>query len=479
MKAIAARRERSESARGRAFWWLLIAMALTAAALRWHGISAPRPASFDESLHQELGYQLYLDPGDYSPRPVYRKLLELGREPPSYLDQPLYKHPPLFSYAIATAIALFGVSVPSSYLPPVFFGALTVLLAGFLGLRLHSRTAGLLAAGLLAIDPIHWICSEKVWLETTQAFFCLSALGLFARGLERRRLLIWAGVSLGLACLVKYTSILAGLAFLVFAACFRRDLFRDKRFGLMWLAAGLVFLPWAAWYLSAYSGFGGLETVATTERVFRHILRTAVSSAPWIAAGAAAIALLRRLAVALRKRFSRGGPPGGPLPIYVWAAAVVSLAAFAAVPYLREVILPLRIPEAGSARGMFCPSSPSFYLLRLPRLSPFYLVAFLSLLRFGAPHPAGRLLEVYSLVVLIFHSWWGNYQSRYIAAAVPALLLLAAMAIASAGESLGRLPSPRLRRGGQALLLLIVFWLALKTLWIDWNIALPNAVVYF
>jgi len=155
------------------------------------------------------------------------------------------------------------------------------------------------------------------------------------------------------------------------------------------------------------------------------------------------------------------------------------LAAFAAVPYLREVILPLRIPEAGSARGMFCPSSPSFYLLRLPRLSPFYLVAFLSLLRFGAPHPAGRLLEVYSLVVLIFHSWWGNYQSRYIAAAVPALLLLAAMAIASAGESLGRLPSPRLRRGGQALLLLIVFWLALKTLWIDWNIALPNAVVYF
>ncbi|MFH1037118.1 MAG: glycosyltransferase family 39 protein [PVC group bacterium] len=166
---------------------LLILVLILSFALRWNGINRPHRSTFDESLYQELGYQLYQDPGNYSPRPIYHNLVKMGRPPPEYLQQPLFKHPPLFSYFIALSLRLFGPTVKSASLVSVLFGCLTIWLIFLIGKQLYDRTIGIMAAVLLSLDPVHWLCSEKLWPGTTQTFFILLTLYFFYPGVGEEK----------------------------------------------------------------------------------------------------------------------------------------------------------------------------------------------------------------------------------------------------------------------------------------------------
>jgi 4-amino-4-deoxy-L-arabinose transferase-like glycosyltransferase len=166
---------------------------------RVHGLSAEGFA--DDEIHKWLAAQRYLH-GEF-----------LGDD---------IEHPMLMKWLI-TGTLLVGRPMgwaPETItrLPLALAGALSVLLAAWLGRRLFGRTAGLLAAGLLAASPT-FIGYNRVAKEDTLlglflllALLCLCQAKVAAdagRTLAVRRWEVATAVAVGLLCASKYFFFLA------------------------------------------------------------------------------------------------------------------------------------------------------------------------------------------------------------------------------------------------------------------------------
>ena len=99
---------------------------------------------------------------------------------------------------------LWGRAVTAS------FGTLTVLLVYFIGMRWGTRHA-LLAAGMLAVMPMHVRESHFVLTDVPVTFFATLAFLLSLRAHEQPRAtaFLWAGAAAGLAAATKYPGALA------------------------------------------------------------------------------------------------------------------------------------------------------------------------------------------------------------------------------------------------------------------------------
>lgn len=88
-------------------------------------------------------------------------------------------------------------------------GLAVVALTFVLARRLFGARAGLIAAGLLAIDPIHFAYSQIVRTDIHETVFrwlrALVLVNLVRRG--RVANYIWAAVRLGLACGMKWSAV--------------------------------------------------------------------------------------------------------------------------------------------------------------------------------------------------------------------------------------------------------------------------------
>jgi 4-amino-4-deoxy-L-arabinose transferase-like glycosyltransferase len=93
-----------------------------------------------------------------------------------------------------------------------FLGTLTILLVYHIGMRWGTRSAAL-AAGLMAVMPLHVRESHYVLTDVPVTFFVALALLLTLRAHERERALdfAWAGAAAGLAAGTKYPGALAVL----------------------------------------------------------------------------------------------------------------------------------------------------------------------------------------------------------------------------------------------------------------------------
>jgi 4-amino-4-deoxy-L-arabinose transferase-like glycosyltransferase len=96
------------------------------------------------------------------------------------------------------------------------FGTLTVLLTYFIGMRWGTRYAAL-AAGLMAVMPLHVRESHYVLTDVPLTFFVTLTLLLTLRAAERERAVdfAWAGAAAGLAAATKYPGALSLLLPLV------------------------------------------------------------------------------------------------------------------------------------------------------------------------------------------------------------------------------------------------------------------------
>ena len=135
-----------------------------------------------------------------------RSMLESGDYVlPRIWGHPYLAKPPAQFWAIAAAGTLAGEVTPSTARIPSLLATLgTALLVYGVGLRLLSRTAGILGAVGLLLTPIVF---EKGTLAEIEALFgfLLFGAGLLLWFAVRRRNLAWipAGVVLGLATLTK------------------------------------------------------------------------------------------------------------------------------------------------------------------------------------------------------------------------------------------------------------------------------------
>ncbi len=152
-------------------WIALLLIVLIAASLllRLEGVRRDHRHTFDETLYPYLAYRLNGGLSNYNAVQIYAESLKDALPLPSYLSAPLFKHPPLFPYLIRTYFYTFGHTMQSAELVSVHAGCALILIAYLLGATLYNRKIGLIAALLVAIDPIAWICSEKIWLAMTLA----------------------------------------------------------------------------------------------------------------------------------------------------------------------------------------------------------------------------------------------------------------------------------------------------------------------
>lgn len=167
------------------------------------------------------------------------------------LNPGLYNYPSLFIYLSALAMAVaFGYGMKpteqSIYLIPrvisAIMGVASVGVTYWAGKSLFSRGAGLIAALILCIAPLHVQHSHFGTVDVSSTIFVAAALGFAGLILksDRWRNYILAGVMIGLAAGTKYNALL--VMFSAIAAHFLREsnIWRAMRDGKLWAMLGCI-----------------------------------------------------------------------------------------------------------------------------------------------------------------------------------------------------------------------------------------------
>jgi len=156
-------------------------------------------------------------------------------------------HPPMSVYLVRLSEYLFGDSNTDIRVLHALFGAATVFVVFLLAARVFSVTAGLWAAGLLAVDQFHLSWSYFIVPEVLLLFFSALVLLQYLVATESRstRDFVLLGVFLGLAYLAKETALFLAPALWLSLLADRRQwpLLLDYRLYLAYLTALLVASP--------------------------------------------------------------------------------------------------------------------------------------------------------------------------------------------------------------------------------------------
>ncbi len=151
----------------------------------------------------------------------------------------------------------------------VFFGAATVILAGWVGRRWFGRGCGIAAAALVAFSDFDIAFSRTALTDTMFAFLLLLSLALIAMAIEKDsvRFALLAGLAGGVAWNVKYDGyfpLAIALAVIVIQAVTKHEeRTKLKRRLLLWATmAGVsfaLFLPWVIYTQRNLGGYFGVE----------------------------------------------------------------------------------------------------------------------------------------------------------------------------------------------------------------------------
>ena len=145
-------------------------------------------------------------------------------------------------------------------------GVLSVGLLYALGRRLYGRFAGMVAALLLALTPLHVYHSDQARYPALIAFFAVAAAWFLARGIETGRRTDAAGFAAA-TILMLYThnfGVFVAAAFFAFSVAALRSAAARRPLVLAWIAiavAGLAWTPMVLRQLAMRQAAGGAEHV--------------------------------------------------------------------------------------------------------------------------------------------------------------------------------------------------------------------------
>ena len=158
-------------------------------------------------------------------------------------------HPPGYSQAILRPWLALGNGEWMQRFPSVVFGVATVAMTAVLGTRLAGRRAGLAAAALLAVMPLHLYYSREGRMYALLALVLLGWVMALIRARERDTTLDWTVYAL-LGAASLYTHYYAGFTILAVvgttAVLELRHGFttRTRRWLIATLGIGMLFAPW-------------------------------------------------------------------------------------------------------------------------------------------------------------------------------------------------------------------------------------------
>ncbi len=165
-----------------------------------------------------------------------------------YGQVPTAYRPPLYPLVLTPCVALGPLSTAAIAVLHAALGLATVWLVYRLGRRWGLGNYALLAAALVACDPILLIQSTQVMTETPAAFLAVASLLLLTSAAERpsawRAMLAGGCLALTMLCRATFLPflILAALTLPMFVQTWRKRL---RLFGSFAAGAALVLGPWA------------------------------------------------------------------------------------------------------------------------------------------------------------------------------------------------------------------------------------------
>jgi 4-amino-4-deoxy-L-arabinose transferase-like glycosyltransferase len=462
--------------------WIIVALMIIAFMFRIGSFKREHPLSYDESVYPKLAVQIMNNPADYNTMDLYQVELKRGRKLPTYFTKPLFKHPPLFTYLVSFSFRILGRTYYSAFKVSLLFGVLLIGLAYLLGKTLFDEKTGIYAALIMLIEPMSWITSQKIWMETTLAFFSVLSICLFAMAVKRYNpyVMIAGGISAGLAALTKYPGILPIGGIVVYAACFDRWLFRKKSFYAALAAPFLVMLPWALWNYNVYGAelFTNIQKDGNVGRFFANLGR--FQEPLW---GLVFIVIL--LIVGRKKIFTFIADVSKKRGKIVPAVLVFGFLGILAILFGKYILNAFNfnyIPPTGWRTGMFNKEPWGFYPWKILELSPLYIFSYVSLAVFlfdRQKHKEYLFLFVFSLVLMTFWVAWGAYQCRYIVALAVPLVVLSAKAQFYILDKFRNMPAESMKLILQGVYLVFIAYLIIKTLRVDLALAVPNTACYF
>ncbi len=173
---------------------------------------------------------------------------------PAIYDRPVFFHPPIYPYSLAIARSMLGSD--GGPLLSSIVHCLTILLTAILGRMLISESAGVMAAALMAVESVSWVCGERLWidgmLQAAVTGAALAALWSARTGGVWRFAL--AGAILGLAGLTKLAAGALAPAVLVWWLCGERKP-RWGEIAAYLIACFVLVLPWLILMKAKYGSF--------------------------------------------------------------------------------------------------------------------------------------------------------------------------------------------------------------------------------
>ncbi len=164
---------------------------------------------------------------------------------------------PVYNLFLWLWIRVAGVSEIAVRFPSAMAGAIAIPLIYLLGTRLAGRTAGLVAAGLLAVSPYHvWYSQEAKMYAFVVVLALLSCLSLF-EALNRNTWAAWI-TYIAITSLMFYTHVTTVLVFVAQSLCVLATLYmwqgRRRRWLISAAALTVPYIPIALWALTVVGG---------------------------------------------------------------------------------------------------------------------------------------------------------------------------------------------------------------------------------
>ncbi|MBU2541109.1 MAG: glycosyltransferase family 39 protein [Candidatus Omnitrophica bacterium] len=454
---------------------LLFFIIIFAFVLRIYGISKLPALTTDGYMYMKIAQGVYENPLNYSSRNFHDKFTAEGRRLPDFINRPLFVYPPVFCYLIALMYFLWGVATESAMLVPLFFGLGTIIVTFFIAKNLYNKNIAILSALFVSIEPINWLCSQKVWIETAYTFFSSLAILFFINTKRSRKYFVFAGISLGIALLSKYQAILTLFVIIGFMLLRKRKLLLQKDFLFFLASIGLLFLPWIIWnaLIDKFQTLRGF-VIANITRPFE-----AFSLVVIIFSSVLAIALILRKALLSLKDKGHQTYNLGRLKKLIVVFSC-SLAVLFLVRYILPIVFSFTIPKSGWYQGIFRGEPPYFYLKRLIEFSPLYLFSYIAIIYYYFKKgEEDFLLILWAVVILAFHILWGNYQSRYIILSIPPLLILASKLCHDLYNRITKIDAVKVRITYEIIFILILLFSVFKTFWVGGILATTSQPCYF
>jgi len=151
---------------------------------------------------------------------------------------------------------------------PLIFSLLLVLFTYLLGVGLFGKSTALVAAFLMATNPVSIFVSQKLWPDEIAAVFILISVLLFIRGYHHKSLIIAlaSGIILGIALLFTPSAAFIFVGFLLFYYWNQKSKFTSLKStiviflnpSMLLLMLGLI-IPYALWHFALTHSFMGLQ----------------------------------------------------------------------------------------------------------------------------------------------------------------------------------------------------------------------------